>query len=393
MEVTQLIDNILRDVTLQTNEGYPDFTLDTHRKILFAVLNEHGFSGDDANEVISTLTEDTDNFVTNMTDILNKALGKSPTGVLVNTYDKLSVSSKKTFQQMFRSLSMEKFVSSYSKIYGAFPSMFSITKGGDSSVGDMGKGESLIISMVKDSTSGGSKEKDIKVGGGYYEVKQLDSSNKGIRIGGKEGNLANSPAMAKMESIVRLINESGVMDSGTQFSKDLNERLKPDSITRILSRDKINPKQLQQLYDTLQYLKESLSKVTKTPMSIISVDDDTEYSVSEKDANKIEANKKVTIEVGPEVGSADEEGLFKKLAKHDYVKNPKHLPEDIFEMSHKYFSHLKGLVVFDKSGKSVWLFKSPIANGLKIFPYNITQGMWKMRMSEGNEEQIFKDMK
>lgn len=392
-----LIDKILEDWCCQSVDGCPNVHNQKDLAVLEHILkSDYKWNSHIINEFTSTLKLHEkiakDEFMSRAEEVLKGVMNTGAVTTLLGGYNDLSEKSKLQFQKLFRSLSIGKFISSYSKIHSAFPTLFRLAKGSESTSTDMGKGEALMIALIKDSSSGGISDKDIKIGNGFYEVKQLDSSNRGLRIGGKEGNLANSPAIARMGSLIKLISESNIAKQKSKLAKLIRSHIDDDTTARILAHDKINPVHMQAVYDLSISLNEMLKRPAGEGNSVLTVDNEKDYLISKPDAEKIKPDSKVSIEIGPEVESSNEELLIEKLTKHPYVQRPKQLPDDIFLIATKYFSHIKGLILFDKDGKEVWLYSSPIDNGFKIVPGLVTEGAWKFQLRNDTKFTIFNDM-
>ena len=103
------------------------------------------------------------------------------------------------------------------------------------------------------------------------------------------------------------------------------------------------------------------------------VDEDT-YYIDKKDADKIEANKTVKIEVQANVEDDFTEQYISLLNRHSYIKDPELVPKDMFSITEYFFKGLNGLIFFSNSGKKVDLFTDP----KKFTAESITQGKWKL---------------
>jgi len=57
MDINQLIENILEEVSWRTKEGYPDFTINEHLDILVEVLRENDINNDIISEIISNVSK------------------------------------------------------------------------------------------------------------------------------------------------------------------------------------------------------------------------------------------------------------------------------------------------------------------------------------------------
>lgn len=57
MDINQLIENILEEVSWRTKEGYPDFSIKEHIDILIEVLRENEINNDIIVEIISNISK------------------------------------------------------------------------------------------------------------------------------------------------------------------------------------------------------------------------------------------------------------------------------------------------------------------------------------------------
>ena len=173
-----MIDKIINEWTYQLESGYP--TKDSDYEILRSVLQEMNMLSEQ--EIDQTIyqakglyeqePESESLNIESIQSILVNTL-KLPSDVInqiVSTYNGLSTTDQQSFNENFRTHTIESFVA---KGWQAFKEFFLVNVGG--ARGGMGNGEISILLGVKDSMPGGTGAHDIIMSNGEWEVKELKS--------------------------------------------------------------------------------------------------------------------------------------------------------------------------------------------------------------------------
>jgi hypothetical protein len=321
------------------------------------------------------LTEEEDEFLATSSAVLKTDAKHSEDiiGEYKKAYNSLSTKERKYLQDNFRKLSIDKFVSGYSTIIGKLGKFFTVKKGGSQSAAGIGNGEVLISLMVKNSVSGGTGLKDILIGSKVFEVKEPDSSGWKIRIG-KDGNTNNSPTIVEIQNLIAIVNRFDHSTSQTELSKLSLEYIDSDITTRFKAAGELPPKYFTKIYEFVTKAKAIISATEVGNDTTITVAGDDTYYIDQKDADKIQANKTVSVEIHNNVADDFTEQYISLLNRHSYIKDPELVPKDMHEVVKYFFKSLNGLIFFSKSGKKVDLYTS----SKNFVADSITQGKWKL---------------
>lgn len=391
-----LIDKILHEWGYKCEKGYPECNNESDILILKELLQSKYQLNERLTQlVINKMTNEavTTNFIETIKNELESAnLTALQVADITNYYKKLPPALKKDFEQVFRSLTIQSFVANYSQLFSKFSGLFDITGTGDKSRGGVGKGEMLVIAMVKNSKSGGQSEKDILIGNRVYELKQFAKSGKEFLIA-KDGSTGNSPALPNLRRFVDIIMQYNLLEDDSDLAKYIQGYVTTDDVDKIKTGTEIRPAIIEDIYQLAKEIREYIVSYKNESDELLTVGEE-EFFLDKKEAEKITPNKRVSIKIGPNAKDEQLKKILVEFAKHPYVKIPEQLVSDIYLIVKKYFSGLSGgLILFTHTGDqtSLYVQGKPVAGtiGGDIKNIRVTTGTWKLAPEFGTSTYEF----
>jgi len=327
------LDIFLKKYSYKFSKGYPDMNNEQDILLMESILNELGVS---LNEVDSLTFEQCKDILLN-----DVKLKKDIIDEIEKIYN-AHPNDQKSFLDNFRKRS----INDLDSITNTYKNYVNIKGSG------LGRGEISVLLGVKDSISGGTAEKDIKIGSEIYDVKELSGNE--FRTA-SSGYITNSPFQKHYVYLMSLLS---AINKNNEPENIEEKRGSKKSITTI--QDKIN---FLINYFNSSYKAGNMSEyIFKTIYSILpelKSYTEAEENIEEKPYIKI-GNKKYEIDdiiknadgapesvkLGLEV--KEQKSLIIKLLKHPWVVNPDMMYKDLNQIWLDYLKGINGLIIYDK---------------------------------------------
>ena len=280
---------------------------------------------------------------------------------------------QKSFLENFRKYS----ITDLDKILGIYKDYVNIIKTG------LGRGEISILLGVKDSTSGGTKEKDIKIKDEVYDVKELSSGE--FRTA-SSGYITNSSFqkhytyLMYLLSIINKDNTSTNIEEKKSSKKNINTiQDQIQFLTNYYDNEykagNISGTVIEMIYSILPELKsytKSEGDIEEKPYIKIG---NKKYEIDSVITN--DDGTPESVKLGLEV--KEQKALISKLLKHPWVVNPKLVYEDLNQIWLDYLSKINGLIIYD-GGKLNLYNTSELQKEFE--PYRILQNQLNIAKKE-----------
>ena len=311
-------------------------------------------------------------------------------------YNNLSPTEKDAFKKGFRNQSIEEFVNGGWKPYEKFFYTIGQVKG-------LGRGEIQILLGVKGTETGGTGRKDIVMADGEWEVKELTKS--GTIDPAKYGNPNKHDLTWPLKDFYELVvgPYEEMLDQKEQIKsvleKSSHERVddlleifntyftfkegrSSNSAAQIFNYREISRVPFQRMYEGFQALNKLFSTtfdndVQDTRLTIKGKESDT-YWVSDDDAEKIKKaageSKPISISIGDEIDDENKNIVvwFKRLERHQFVKNPKEMVALARKLTDGFFEEVKGIIFYKEMNP-----KPSIADSGQFATQYITRGLYR----------------
>jgi|688.fasta_scaffold259088_2 hypothetical protein len=289
----------------------------------------------------------------------------------------------------------------------------------------MGRGEMMAVMAIKNAKSGGTAEKDLKIGNKVWEVKEdptgirmaqsgfsgrfkyinelrkfyelltsieLNDSTKDTEL--KDNLLKVFGSESTANSMYEILTKNfrgdgyGVSKKDKKASIEDNEPVITDKNffermiaaaeypTGVIDLHYEGYKQLKNLRATIISQKELVNNA-KLVLKTAGSDEDSQFYISAKDAEQIKdagkKGKEAKIKVSAPAKKDFKEFLHSMLqiVRHPFVKNPDAIIEDFIERKNDYFAHIEGFVYYLKQNPQPYL--GP-ANEFIIYGISQSQG-------------------
>jgi hypothetical protein len=357
----EVIDKILNEWSFRCHDGVVDMNDPKKKTILEEILKEFNVDLDERGrpkkvEIPETKPED-ENSWEYVKYILKNEAGVKDESILKEIEAIYSKENPSEFSKHFRKYDIK----DIDKVFSIFKNYVNVGSGKRG----IGKGEFAAILGLANSKSGGTTEKDIKIGeDDVYDVKELTKA--GDLRTGSSGYITNSKFQLNYSYLMSLLVAID-KNNGTEVS-DIEEEIK-NLVTYFNEKYKkgnISEGILNRLKEILPKLsKYKFENENKDNVSYIKVNGK-KYEIS--NINKDESGNPISITLGSEVD--EQKALIIKLKNHPWVKNPKELDIEFNDLWLKYLTGIKGLIIYDDNN-----FKLYTSNQLKteFYPYRIVQ--------------------
>jgi hypothetical protein len=327
-----IFEKFLNSISYKFPKGYPDLNNEQDILIIESELKKLGL------EAKIPKPEDTSNPEINniLQTLQSNGLRKEPLnqvkGILLN----YSPQQLKTFIDNFRKYT----VNDLDKIYDIFAPDFYDVKAGKGE----GRGEVMLLIGLKDSKSGGLKDKDININGKIYEVKELS---------GREFSLATDGSISGTPYLKDLLSFKPLFTKDVADSLNLTEEEKNIVNATIAYYTKNNPNNgsgnfLKYLEKTCEILKEKISTQKETPLKYISAGGK-KITISDDDYDKLTPKAgSINIDLGDEL--EDTKIKINKLKRHPWVENPESLFIGLNQILDSYLDGIDYLIIYKFPG-------------------------------------------
>ena len=337
---------------------------------------------------------------------------------IFKVFDKLNATEQAACIKTFQKMSPEEFEGSGWKIWQKF---FDARGEGGTLPG---RGEMMAVMAIKGASSGGSKEKDLQIQGGSYEIKEKPNS---IRMA-KSGAIGKFQYVSETKDFYRLLTKIDLNNKGNddQLKKNLNKIFNTEAIaeqvyntlTNNFRGDSFKPSKedvaegatAENFFDRtstsewpegvieLHYQgflalnkiratvksNQDLINNAKLILRTAKSEKDLEYYINPQDSDEIsnaKSGQDVTIQVAtPAKGDIVEFlQIMLEIIKHTLVKSPKLIIEDFIRVRNSYFksSNIKGILYYFGGTDSQPHFGYP----KDFLVTSISQGNGKMKLT------------
>jgi hypothetical protein len=379
-----LINSILNEWAFRLKDGTPDIADLRKQVILREVLTEKGIDQDAIQLIINNLNS---NGITeakkDTKDLEAELKAKLPAlkfdsavqAEIIKVFNKMNTKEQQAVLDNFQKHSVKNYASKEWKTYQKF---FSIMKK------EMGRGEVEAVMCIAGAKSGGSATKDIVLPNGEIEVKELNASND-FRTG-KSGAISNSPLIDELLSF----KQNFLVKYGDDFVTFMENALVPESFkiymknvhTPLMGKFPVEFSSVP-MRETPKIFAELATyfKNNDAPeLNVLAVNDKDEYAISDKDADKIDTNKKVSIEIGDKIGDTNTlDIIFKQLKKFKYVKDVKSIEADTQYIVNKYADSMLGIIIH-RIGSSTPIYLNSADMKKRITALRVSQNQFKFQL-------------
>lgn len=418
------IESIVTEWAWRCDRGYPDFNNTSDRIKLQEVLDEMNIplpfkririsEGKDKVANLKRFTALVNGEVEGISpDIPNQA--KKP---LFDIFSKLSAAQQTVCINSFQTSTLTSFIKSDWEKWKDF---FDVAPKG------MGRGEMMAVMAIKNAKSGGTAEKDLKIGNTVWEVKEDPT---GIRMAqsGFSGRFRYINELRKFYELLSSIelNDStkdselkanlvkvfgneetansmyeiltknfrgdgyGVSAKDKKAAAEDNEAVitKANFFDRMIAAAEYPTGVIDLHYDGFKKLKnlratiisqKELVNNAKLVLKTAGSDDDSQFYISAQDAEQIKdagkKGKEAKIKVSAPAKKDFKEFLHAMLqiVRHPFVKDPEAIIEDFIERKNDYFAHIKGFVYYLKQNPQPF-----IGPASEFIIYGISQSQGKI---------------
>lgn len=381
------IDNIIRDWFYELPNGYAEHPYSQKElSILDEVLAKYDTPLNEIDQLdqaflaakpVKEAVEDS-KFIPYMSDILSTKAGiqKKLIDITVNVYNNLSNAEKETFQKKFRTQSISNFIGGGYKPFLKFFDILGDVKG-------LGRGEIQVLLAVKDSSTGGTKEHDIVMDNGQYEVKELtkNADFDPAKFGdvNRHSNLT-LPIRDFYEFVVgpyEIFQDDGGFPNRVKSMFDDKSHDKIDQLFKIFDdfftykrgRTSNSAAQVSQFREISGIPLENIyrgflafNKLFESPFDAdvkdtrLALKGDTTgtYWVSDDDAEKISQaageDEPVSIDIGEPIDNENNSIViwFKRLERSEFVKNPQNMIVAGREIVDEFFEGVLGIIYYEQ---------------------------------------------
>jgi len=322
---------------------------------------------------------------------------------VIETYSKFSPDKQKDFDEIFRTLSVEEFVSQDPAVLRDFHAIAFDAK----VAGGLGRGEVQILLAVNQSSTGGTAKKDIVVPGGEWEVKELD---KGTFRPAKAGRAFNFPLTKDMidfyDDIVKPY--TSMSDPAESLKEMVAEKSYKsiDALVAVMEKfapgGKYDENKIQSAYEwpdvgffnnwyegfveLNKIINDIKDDIKDTRISVTSAGDDNAYWISPESAKEIEdgsgSDTDVVINIGTKITeiSSNKKIWFNRVKRFDFVRTPEEFIEQLINIRNSFFDGVLGLIYFQKGEGG----KPYIGTADDFVVYAVSQGQYRFRLSSAS---------
>jgi hypothetical protein len=320
-------DEILLEWSYRCDDGIVDINDPIKAKILFEILAENDIELDEAE------SENTWEYVE---DVLKNEAGLKDDILSEIKAIYLKSTDKVKFHKNFRKFD----INQIDDVFSIFKDYINVGSGKTG----IGKGEYTAILGLKNSKSGGTLEKDIRIGSDVYDVKEL--ANGEFRTG-NTGSITNTKFQKNFNYFFSLLeplmskgdNES--IKEGKKKEASIDEKIQ--SIIRYYNNAYKRGNISKGVLDDIREILPILNKKEIESKGYVKVND------KKFEIDKIISNEEGTptsIALGLEID--EEKSLNLKLKNHPWVKDPSNMDNDFNNIWVEYIKDIKGLIIYDK---------------------------------------------
>jgi hypothetical protein len=366
------LDKFFKKYSYKFPKGYPDMNNEQDILLLESILGELGINT--LNESNKPLTFD------DCKEILLKQTNLKPN--IVAEIEKIfnaNPNDQKDFLNNFKKHP----ITDLDQVIKTYKNYVDIRKEG------LGRGEIAVLLGIKDSISGGTAEKDIKIGSDIYDVKELSSGE--FRTAAS-GNIVNTSFQKNYNYFMDLLSKINE-DNKSQVKEAKKEKELPTLQNKIDT--------LINYYNTTYTTGNISAGVISTIKSIIpelesyikkeeNIEDKPYIKIGDKkyeinDLIKDKDGVPTSVSLGLEVKKQNV--LIKKLLNHPWVKNTKKIDEDLNEIFYKFLNTVQGLIINDNNDFNLYNDNEIKTN---FTPHRIVQNQLTV-IKKKNKENISKD--
>ena len=371
---------ILTEWTYRLDSGYPKTNSDY--EVLRDVLTE---LTDFERPVINTIVnqskglteaepdnESQDNEINSSTikSVLIQKL-KLPSAIvdqIITIYNGMTPDKQLLFNKNFRKHSIESFVQTG---YEVFTEFFLVNIGG--ARGGMGNGEMSILLGVKDSMPGGTAYHDIVMPNGEWEVKELKSGKFDPAKAGQASLFKLTPKIQEFykdtimpiseigdpyESLKDVVNPESAEEL-KKLIRIMETRFESTIDPSMLARFEWKKTAMHNWYEGFKELHNVFYKTNLDTMvkdTRLTVDKDgnkISYWISDEDVEELELaageDTSADISVSAPIDNVNKDIViwFKRLERHEFVKNPQNFLFDLNAIKNNFFSEILGLIWYN----------------------------------------------
>lgn len=407
-------DAIVREWFYRLPKGYADAPYtDAELAVLNEVLSENGIAlsevdqldqaFNDAKPVKEDIQPD-EAFIPRLKEILAQDAELLPAQVkiVVDQYTTLSEKEKEDFQSNLRQNSLAEFIQNGWKVYEKFFAPIGEVKG-------LGRGELQILLSVEGSKSGGTGDKDIKLGDDKYEVKELTSDFDFDPA--KDGMVTKFALTYSIQDFYRdtvdiFFEQDGVVDvqsletvveeSSYEALKKivdiLETRFKDYTGEKIRVFREVSYKPFNDMYEGFKALNQIFKKTAidsdmqDSRVTVKQGTDKESFWVSSDDAEKIKSasgnTDTITINVGDKIDDESRNSLIwlKRLERHPFVQDPEKMIKELQDPRDAFFNGLAGLIWFYQSNPEPNLTVG--SDKTAFITRNVTRGNYRYALKE-----------
>jgi len=404
------LDAILEEWSWRCDKGYPNFNNTSDRIKLQEVLDEMGIPvpferivKEDTASAWDDLKTGTPNEKAFKTLLDTTELNFENNSIYQSVYDvfiKLSTVEQTEVIEKFQSMTVDQFANGGWKPFKAF---FDARGYGGTLPG---RGEMMAVLAIKGASSGGSKEKDLQVSGGSWEIKEAPNSIRMAKSGaiGKFEYVDLAKDFYKLLTNIKLNNPDLDNNLKANLAKVFTTKEIADDIYKILITNfrgdffKSTEEDVQDADTTTSETFFNRTKTSEWPTGVIDLhyqgfialkekrdevlnnkelinnaklilrtakQDDKEFYINPEDSEEI-ANAKPGTDVNIKVATPAKGDIVEFLQnmllimKHPLVKDPSSIPKDFLKVRDSYFttSNIKGIMYYEK-GKNKGLDPTP----------------------------------
>jgi hypothetical protein len=320
---------------------------------------------------------------------------------VIDIYSNFSPAEQKQFDKVFRSFTVEGFVSADPAILRNFHDVSFDAK----VAGGLGRGEVQILLAVNNSTTGGTAKKDIVVPGGEWEVKELDKQSFRPAKAGRAFNFELTKDI--IDFYDDIVKPYTTMSDPKSALKDMVAEKSYDSIDDLITAmEKFAPggeydeNKIQSAYEWpdvaffsnwyegFQELNKIIDDIKDdikdTRITVQGAGDSQAYWISPESAREIEdgagSDNDVVINIGTKITevSSNKKIWFNRLKRFDYVRRPDELIDQLVDIRNSFFDGILGLIYFKKGEGG----KPYIGTAEDFVVYAVSQGQYRYRIKD-----------
>ena len=375
---------ILTEWTYRLDSGYPktDSDYEVLRDVLVEMTNfntsvinnivnqSNGLTEQDPDSEQDPRPQDIKTKSSDIESVLIQEL-KLPSAIvkqIITVYNGMTPDKQILFNNNFRKHSIQSFVQTG---YKAFTEFFLVNIGG--ARGGMGNGEMSILLGVKDSMPGGTAQHDIVMTNGEWEVKELKSGKFDPAKAGQASLFELTPKMQNFykdtimpiseigdpyESLKDVVNPESAEEL-KKLIRIMETRFESTIDPAMLARFEWKKSAMHNWYEGFKELHDIFYKTNLDTMvkdTRLTVDKDgnkISYWISDEDVAELELaageDTSADVFVSAPIDNINQDIViwFKRLERHEFIKNPQNFLFDLNTIKNNFFSSILGLIWYN----------------------------------------------